>query len=412
MSEGNKDIAVPEQVIVEAQTELNEVMKIDFFKDVAEKIATKKSDAENTIIVKTDVKLYKGAKSQMSEMKSIKKSITDFKKKTKAKLRELGKHVDGVCDVHLNDITEAINILQSKLDVYEEEQNRIKAEKKAKEEEEKRKREALDGKIAEMAAKFTFVTTCEKEEQVREVIDWLAAIDYDSFGERKNEAVFQKSQIEAICKMQLKLIKVAEAEKAQQKIDEKACTFPVFAPAPKGQIETKLEEVHAEEEVQDAEVQDAETTPKEIQSEVEPEPIQENEPKIESKSEPDSDVNYGNIDEDITETEIEELPETPNVAESVTNEIPKPQTEIKETKVSETAVSQNEPDLYLDDETLDLMKSVTVYYEVKHQGSRVVAFAGISTNDELFADDASFYLVSLDNKGIERTRKFILADNE
>jgi hypothetical protein len=387
-----------EHQIAKAKNELNEVIKIDFFQEIKTKIEAKISDAQNTVVTKDDSKLYKGAKSQMSEMKAIKKTIADFKKNTKSKIRELGRHIDENCEIHLKDITDAIQTLQIKMSVYEQEQERIKQEKKAKELEEQRQRQVLDGKLAEMANKFNLIEKCETEDAVREITDWLEQIDYESFGERKSEAVFQRSQIDMMCKMQIKVIKAQELTKSQHQPQEqpKVCPAPVFAPSkPKNDIELKIDEVVKDDENKELEHDDSREN---IDVLIDDGIIEE----LESEK---SETEVSDIKNITGEVEIEE-----EIKQGAISDL---DIELSETNITvpipKDEPREEEPKIYIDDETVGVLKSVTVYSELKTLKNRVVGFAGISVNDSLFSDSIELFLITYDNKGEEKTKKFVLS---
>jgi hypothetical protein len=394
-----------ETEIVKAKQELNEVIKVDFFTEISQRISVKKKDAETVLVTKDDSKLYRGAKSQMTDMRLIKKSIMDFKKKAKAKIKELGQHIDATCNDNLNDINDAIEVLRIKMSVYEQEQDRLKQEKRAKEAEERQKTQELERKMREMADKFEEIEKCETEAQVDAIQKWISEIDYDSFGDKKEQALFQRTQIEMMCKMQRKVIAAQVLAKQNTSTEptpiDKTCPVPVFAP-PKKEVQKErgsnvTPEILEEKEMSVAELLDTITT--ESTNDTLLPPIEDSQADVEQDV---SDVeNYVpdtfHTENIVAEKELDE--ELSNIGINV----PLP---------SETSSTSSEPmvekdeNIPIDEETIEVLSSVTVYHELKKDGDMVIGFAGINCEDSLFSDAVEINLIVFEN-GNQVTRKFV-----
>jgi hypothetical protein len=143
---------------------------------------------------------YEQVKTLWRTLKDTHIGVEKKRKELKAPVVEYGKKLDAFAKEIYEPLVTAEKAVRNKMKVFEEEQERVKAEKKQAEKEAQEAHEALAKKLHELNATLGRINQCTVKHEVETIEKELDAIDLKSYGERSDEAGFILQNLKLTCK--------------------------------------------------------------------------------------------------------------------------------------------------------------------------------------------------------------------
>lgn len=168
--------------------------------------------SNNLLITKDDKTLYEGGKSHAKTIKKVISEIENKRKELKAPITEIGKNIDNHAKEKLQKpLKDALETVLLKMKIYEDEQERIKQEKIKEEQIKKEKELALERELKALNDNYLpKINAANSTDELNLIVNELCNINYDKFGERENEALFIRQQLEFSCDNKIEMIKQRE----------------------------------------------------------------------------------------------------------------------------------------------------------------------------------------------------------
>jgi hypothetical protein len=157
-----------------------------------------------------DKKSYDNAVELKRKVKNTHVAIEKKRKELKQPLIDYGKRLDKWVEHIYNPLVQAEKVIKKKMDAYEENQQKIKQERKLFEEQEQKEQFELENRLKNLNAQLEKINGAKTKKELKDIETYLDSIIISEFGSKSHEAGFILNQLKLTCSMASRLMKDEE----------------------------------------------------------------------------------------------------------------------------------------------------------------------------------------------------------
>jgi hypothetical protein len=163
------------------------------------------------IVIDIDSKeSYENAVELKRTVKATHVAIEKKRKELKQPLIDYGKRLDKWVEQIYSPLVQAEKVVKKKMEVYEENQERLKNERKLIQEKEEQLAIELELKLKNLNGQLEKINSAKSKAELKEIESYLDGISLSDFGDKSAEAGFILNQLKLTCSMASRLIKDEE----------------------------------------------------------------------------------------------------------------------------------------------------------------------------------------------------------